>query len=123
MIPVNLTVERWARLIAEAHQAVETGEVEALRKRATAMREAAPPSEGAGRAASNAFRWACLWFAFAEPGARVGLRPTLLTIAEQLERVLTPPEPEPVAMAATAPVDLFADPAAPVWAQRRDIGG
>lgn len=122
MSPVNLTLERWFRLIAEAHAAISSGETDALAKRATAMRECAAPAKGAGLAACNAFRWACLWFAHAEAGERPGLRAMLLSVMAEVERVLTPPEPEPVAMAAAVPVDLFSEPE-PAWAQRRDIGG
>lgn len=122
MTPVNLNAERWNLLIAEAHRAVETGDMQPLEKRASAMREAPSPIEGAGRAACNTFRWACLWFAHAEPGARLGLRPMLLSIAAQVEQLLTPAEPEPGAAVMAVPVDLFAEPE-PAWAQRRDIGG
>lgn len=124
MTPVNLTLERWLRLIAEAHLAMSSGETDALAKRATAMRECAAPVKGAGLAACNAFRWACLWFAHAEASARPGLKPVLLSLMGEVERLLTPPEPEPVAvaMASAVPVDLFAEPE-PAWTQRRDIGG
>nr|WP_312294671.1 hypothetical protein [Brevundimonas diminuta] len=126
MTPVDLNLQRWFRLIAEAHMAVESGDVRSLEKRATAMREAPSPAEGAGRAACNTFRWACLWFVHADASHRAGLAPTLLTIAAQVERELTPPEPDPVAVAAACAQavghgepDLF-DPA---WSRRADIGG
>lgn len=126
MTPVNLTLQRWLRLIAEAHVAISSGETDALGKRASAMREVPAPVNGAGLAACQALRWACLWFAYAEVSARPGLKPVLLSLMAEVERVLTPPEPEPVALAATVPVDLFAEPdpgRVPAWAQRRDIGG
>ncbi|MNV21012.1 hypothetical protein D3C71_1119360 [compost metagenome] len=122
MSPVNLTRERWLRLIAEAHLAMSSGETEALGKRATAMREVPAPVSGAGLAACQALRWGCLWFAHAEASARPGLKPILLSLMAEVERVLTPLEPDPVAVAAAIPVDLFAEPE-PAWAARRDIGG
>ncbi len=122
MTPINLTQERWMRLIADVHLAIASGDTDALLKRATGLRDVAAPVKGAGLAACQALRWGCLWFAHAEASARPGLKPLLLALAAEVERVLTPPEPEPVALAAALPVDLFAEPEA-AWAQRRDIGG
>ncbi|MNY38791.1 hypothetical protein D3C86_1734360 [compost metagenome] len=86
------------------------------------MREVPAPVSGAGLAACQALRWGCLWFAHAEASARPGLKPILLSLMAEVERVLTPLEPDPVAVAAAIPVDLFAEPE-PAWAARRDIGG
>lgn len=122
MTPINLTQERWMRLIADVHLAIASGDTDALLKRATGLRDVAAPVKGAGLAACQALRWGCLWFAHAEASARPGLKPLLLALAAEVERVLTPPEPEPVALAASVPADLFAEPEA-AWAQRRDIGG
>lgn len=120
MTPVNLTLEKWLRLIRLAHVAIETGQVEVLGKYATQMREAASPVEGSGRAACQAFRWACLWFAHADAGERVGIGPVLLSLAEKLEGVITPTSPDPVAVSAAA---MVPPPAVSSWALRRDING
>ena len=123
MSPVDLTRERWRRLVREAILAAALPHADPgpLGQMATAMREAASPVEGAGRCACNTLRWACLWFSQSDAVTRVQLAATLTTIADCVARLLAPPPETPEAAAAALPVPPATE-EDPSWIQRADCG-
>lgn len=123
MSPVDLTRERWRRLVHAALMAAASAHLAPadLGAQATAMRETASPLDGAGRCACNTLRWACLWFAEAGAASRVHMAASLTLIAEEVGRMLDPAPPPPEAAAAALPVPP-APPEDPAWIQRADCG-
>lgn len=123
MSPVDLTRERWLRLVREAILAAALPHADPgpLGDRATAMREVASPVDGAGRCACNTFRWACLWFVQSDAITRVQLAPHLTAIADSVARFLAPPPETPEAAAAALPVPPTPE-EDPSWVQRADCG-
>lgn len=124
MSPVDLTRERWMRLVREAilAAALPHGDPGPLGQRATAMREVPAPVDGVGRCACNTFRWACLWFSQSDAVTRVQLAATLTNIADRVAWHLSPPPERPEAAAAALPVTPPAPDEDPAWIQRADCG-
>jgi hypothetical protein len=123
--PVDLTRERWLRLVGAARVAAALPHLDCpdLERLANALRETPSPLEGAGRCAVNAFRWSCLWFVAADPVTRAQLARPLTDIADQVARMLLPRDPDPeAAAAALPPAGPETEAPAPDWRQRPNCG-
>ena len=129
MSPLDLTTERWARLLQEARVAAAMPHIDPtdLRTRTDRMREVPTPStggvgDGSVKCLCNAFRWACLWFATAGPMERVAGAEALNQLGDRLAPHLSPPPP-PEAAAAAMPLPLEAPGEGFAWQRRADIAG
>lgn len=128
MTPLDLTLERWRRLVDEARLAARLPGADALALADKAHKiagAALPVQHAAGVCGLKTFLWACQWFGHADVPTRVMMAPGLLTISDQVVRLLTISDPGPPAAQAMAqPIpapDQDAEP--PAWLRRRDIGG
>lgn len=126
MSPLNLTSERWLRLVQDARLAAAMPHFDPadLRTRADRMREVPSPGDGHVRCLTSAFRWACLWFANGNALSRVEAAPALEILCDHVARACAPTSPPPEAAAAAVPPPSppLAEPSEPAWLKRADAG-